>query len=216
MTKIKKTSKSSDLHLVDHPLALDKLFRLRDENTKPHDFRRLVTELSEIITYEITRDLQTTTKSVTTPLMKTQGTCLKERVVFVPIMRAGIAMLDGAQKLIPEASVGHIGIYRDKFVKHTVEYYFRLPQKLDGKRIIVLDPMLATGDTAVAAIRRLKDYDVGRISFGCIMASKEGLGKLKEAHPDVEVFAVSLEPKLNDKGYILPGMGDAGDRIYGT
>lgn len=202
--------------VIEHPLAQDKLTQMRDKDTKPEKFRRLVMELAELMTYEVTSELKTKLVEIETPIAKCKGPRLSEHVVFVPILRAGQAMVEGALRIMPFASVGHIGIYRDKFVNNTVEYYFRMPEDIKGRRVIVFDPMLATGDTAVAALGRLKDYDVGPITFCCLLSAKEGLKNLHENHPDVEVVSLSLEPELNDKDYIVPGVGDAGDRIYGT
>ncbi len=206
----------SNLMVVQHPLAQDKLTRLRDKNADPEKFRRLVIELSGLLVTEATRDLKTKTVEVETPLAKTRGLRIAEAVTLVPIMRAGLAMLEGAQRLLPRADVGHIGIYRDKLLRNTVEYYFRLPPEVKDHRLLVLDPMLATGDTACAALTRLKDYVEGRIDFLCLLASKPGLARMAEEHPDVKVFTLSEEPELNSHDYILPGVGDAGDRIYGT
>jgi len=204
------------LHVLKHPLALDKLTKLRDKNTQPEKFRRLVIELAEMLVIEATRDLKLKTVEVETPLAKTKGSKIAEKVTLVPIMRAGLAMLEGAHRVMANADVGHIGIYRDKFVKNTVEYYFRLPPNVKGHRILLLDPMLATGDTASAAIARLKDNSVGPIQFLCLLASKPGILRLKKDHPVVQIWTLTVEPELNTHDYILPGVGDAGDRIYGT
>jgi uracil phosphoribosyltransferase len=211
-----KDMKKSALRVIDHPLAQDKLTQLRDKNTSPEHFRRLVMELSQLLTYEATRDLNTKSVKVETPLAKTTGLRVSDPVTFVPIMRAGLAMLEGALRVMPNAGVGHIGIYRDKFVKNTVEYYFRLPKTVEKHRIFVFDPMLATGDTMVAALSRLKEYKVGRISLLTILVSKDGYERVIKEHPNVEVFTLSFEQVLDKNGYILPGVGDAGDRIYGT
>ncbi len=202
--------------VIDHPLAQDKLWHLRDKRTTPDNFRRLIGEISQILAYEITRDLKTKGARVVTPIQATTGKKISEPMALVPIMRAGQAMLDGMLTLLPSCAVGHIGIYRDKFVNNTVEYYFRLPKGITGMRVAVLDPMLATGDTAIAAISRLKEYRVGPITFACILSAKKGINRLRAVHPDVEIFTLSIEPLLNSHGYIVPGLGDAGDRIYGT
>jgi uracil phosphoribosyltransferase len=206
----------AQLQILKHPLAQDKLTRLRDKATQPERFRRLVMELAEMLVIEATRDLKTKDVEVETPLVKTRGPRISEKVTLVPVMRAGLAMLEGAHRVFSSAAVGHIGIYRDKFVRNTVEYYFRLPPDVKGHRILLLDPMLATGDTASAAISRLKECGVGQIQFLSLLASKPGLKRLKKDHPDVVVWTLSEEPELNDHDYILPGIGDAGDRIYGT
>jgi len=217
--KLAKKSSKADLsavHVVNHPLAQDKLWHLRDKRTTPDNFRRLIGEISQILAYEITGDLKTKEVRVETPIQATNAKKIVENMALVPIMRAGQAMLEGMLGLLPYCAVGHIGIYRDKFVNNTVEYYFRLPKGIEGMRVAVLDPMLATGDTAIVAISRLKEYKVGAISFASILASSHGLTRLQEAHPDVKIYTLSIEPELNSHGYIVPGLGDAGDRIYGT
>lgn len=204
------------LHVIDHPLAQDKLTRLRNKKTIPADFRRLVMELAQILVLEATRDVKTKDVAIETPIAPTTGKKLSEALTLIPIMRAGLAMVEGCLNLLPNASVGHIGIYRDKMVKNTVEYYFRLPPNVNHTRVLILEPLIATGDTACATLCRLKEYDVKRIDFLCILACKKGLDKLMQAHPDVNFYTLSIEPELNDQGYIVPGLGDAGDRIYGT
>jgi len=208
--------KHRNVHVINHPLAQDKLWHLRSRETSPDNFRRLVGEISQILAYEITSDLKTKNVKVETPLKTTTGPKIIENMALVPIMRAGQAMLEGMLNLLPYCGVGHIGIYRDKFVNNTVEYYFRLPKNVQGMRVAVLDPLLATGDTAIAAISRLKEYQVGSIVFVSILASEKGLERFLKAHPDVHVYTLSVEPEINDQGYILPGIGDAGDRMYGT
>lgn len=205
-----------NLTIIDHPLAQDKLWHLRDKTTTPDNFRRLISELSHIMAYEMTRDFKTKEFKVETPFQKTSGKKIIESMAIVPIMRAGQSMVDGMLNLLPRCAVGHIGIYRDKFVNNTVEYYFRLPKGVEGMRVAVLDPLLATGETAIAAITRLKEYEVGSISFISLLVSEAGLQKLSKAHPDVHVYTLSVEPTVNELGYVLPGIGDAGDRIYGT
>ena len=206
-----------NFRVIDHPLAKDKLTQLRDKDTNPEKFRRLVMELASIMTYEVTRDLKTKDVDIETPIAPCKAPRLSEHVIFVPILRAGQGMVEGALKMMPFASVGHIGIYRDKSLDNTtVEYYFRMPSDVKGRRVIVLDPMLATGYTAVAALNRLKELEVGPITFCCLLSAEKGLQNIFETHPDVEVVSLSLEPELNAKDYIVPGVGDAGDRIYGT
>lgn len=213
---LSRKAKKPTLHVIDHPLAQDKLTQLRDRETSPEHFRRLVMELSQLLTYEATRVLKTKTVKVETPLQKTTGLLVAEPVTFVPIMRAGLAMLEGALRVMPNASSGHIGIYRDKLVNHTVEYYFRLPKDVEKSRVFVFDPMLATGDTMVAALTRLKEHQVRSMTLLTILVSKPGYEKVATAHPDVDIYTLSFEPILDKDGYILPGVGDAGDRIYGT
>lgn len=207
--------KKKNVTIVDHPLAQDKLWHLRDKKTTPDNFRRLVNELSQILAYEVAREFKTKKVSVETPLQKTTGNKIIENIAIVPIMRAGQAMLDGMLELMPFCAVGHIGIYRDKFVNNTVEYYFRLPKGIENMRVAVLDPLLATGETAIAAISRLKEYHVGPISFVSLLVADSGLKKFVQAHPDVHVYTLSVEPGINKQGYVIPGLGDAGDRIYG-
>lgn len=201
--------------VVDHPLAQDKLWHLRNKHTAPDNFRRLIGELSHILAYEMTRDFKTKIEKVETPIETTKNKKIIESMALVPIMRAGQAMVDGMLNLMPSCAVGHIGIYRDKFINNTVEYYFRLPKNISGMRVAVLDPLLATGDTAIAAISRLKEYEVGPIVFVALLVAKEGLKKFSSVHPDVHVYTLSIEPRINSEGYIAPGIGDAGDRIYG-
>ncbi|OFZ17674.1 MAG: uracil phosphoribosyltransferase [Bdellovibrionales bacterium RBG_16_40_8] len=208
--------KRKNLTIIDHPLAQDKLWHLRNKHTAPDNFRRLVAELSHIMAYEMTRDFKTEVVEVETPVQKTTNRKIVENMVLAPIMRAGQAMVDGMLDLMPTCAVGHIGIYRDKFINNTVEYYFRLPKGVKGVRVAVLDPLLATGDTAIAAVSRLKEYDVGPISFVALLVAEVGLKKFLKIHPDVHVYTLSVEPEVNSAGYILPGIGDAGDRIYGT
>lgn len=205
-----------NVKIIDHPLLQHKLTFLRDKNTGPAEFRNIVKETSRILAYEATRDLNTVKKSIETPLCKTDSPVISNSPILVSIMRAGNGMLDALLSLMPFAQAGHIGIYRDKFIKNTVEYYFRLPNEAKGKEVLLLDPMLATGDTVVACLDRLKQYDVGKIKLISILASKEGLEKVCHFHPDIEIFVAQVENELNEKGYLLPGMGDAGDRIYFT
>lgn len=205
-----------NITVVEHPLAQDKLWHLRNKHTAPDNFRRLIGELSHILAYEMTRDFKTKIVKVETPIEATTNKKIVESMALVPIMRAGQAMVDGMLDLMPSCSVGHIGIYRDKFINNTVEYYFRLPKGIEGMRVAVLDPLLATGDTAIAAITRLKEYNVGSIVFVAILVAEEGLLKFNKAHPDVHVYTLSIEPRINSDGYIAPGLGDAGDRIYGS
>ena len=179
-------------------------------------FRQIVEEMSQMMAYEATRDLKMELFEVHTPLEKTQAPRIAEDFTLVAIMRAGLGMLNGMMKILPFATVGHIGIYRDRFVNATVEYYLRLPKNVKNNRVLLLDPMLATGDTACAAIERLKEYGVKHIRLVTLLAAPQGVRKVHHDHPDVEIMTASLERELNKKGYILPGMGDAGDRLYDT
>ncbi len=204
------------VHLIRHPILQHHLSNLRRKETRPTEFRRLMTEMSKLIAYEVTRDQELRLEPIETPFEAMDAPFLAHRMVVVSIMRAGNGMLEGVLQAIPNAGVGHIGIYRDKFIHSTVEYFFRLPADVEGRAVLLLDPLLATGATAVAAIARLKQYGVGPIRFVCLLASPEGLALVKEAHPDVDVACLSIERQLNEKGYILPGLGDAGDRLYNT
>ena len=205
-----------NLRLIEHPILAHKLGILRDKKTHSHDFRNIITEMSRLLAYEATRNFPTVDDVVETPMAKANVKKMVEQPVIVSIMRAGNVMLDGILSMLPFASAGHIGIYRDKFIKNTVEYYFKLPEKVEGKTILLADPLLATGDTAIACIDRLKQYEVGPIKMLCVLVSGYGLEKIYHFHPDVEIFTVSLEEGLNDQGYLLPGLGDAGDRLYQT
>ena len=200
--------------LVDHPIVMHSLTRLRDKTTEPSAFRRKLHEISRWIAYEATRDLPTDLVPIETPLAKMKSEAIVDTPVVVSIMRAGNGMLDGLLAAMPFAAAGHIGIYRDKFINNTVEYYLKLPQDIAGKRIFLADPLLATGDTAVACVDRLKQFNVGPIAMLCVLSSKEGLEKLHHFHPDVKVFAVSIEPEMTENGYLVPGCGDAGNRLY--
>lgn len=205
-----------NLIIVDHPIIRHSLTRMRDKNTESSAFRRKLYEISRLIAFEATRDLKTDMVAIETPLAKMKSEKIMDWPVIVSIMRAGNGMLDGLLAMMPFAAAGHIGIYRDKFIKNTVEYYFKLPGNVKGKRIFLADPLLATGDTAIACVDRLKQFDVGPITMLCVLCSKQGVEKLHKYHPDVKVYAVSVEPEMNEMGYLIPGLGDAGDRLYKT
>jgi uracil phosphoribosyltransferase len=205
-----------NLVLVDHPIVRHSLTQLRDKNTESPAFRRRLNEIARLIAYEATRDLTTCLVEIETPLAKMKGEKVDNTPVIVSIMRAGNGMLDGLLGMMPFAAAGHIGIYRDKFIHNTVEYYLKLPNDIKGKQIFLADPLLATGDTAVACVDRLKQFEVGSITLLTVLCSKRGLEQLHHFHPDVKVYAVSVEPEMNDSGYLIPGLGDAGDRIYMT
>lgn len=204
------------LTIISHPVLQHKLTLLRSKETKSCEFRRLLNEISGLLAYESTRDLALKNIAIETPLEKMQGKEVEQAPIIVSIMRAGNGMLDGLLNMLPFASAGHIGIYRDRFIQNTVEYYFRMPKESAGKKVILVDPLLATGDTAIACIDRLKQYGVGNISMICILVSEEGVSKLHCFHPDVQVIALSIERDLNEYGHLLPGLGDAGDRLYKT
>jgi len=201
----------------DHPLIQHKVTFLRDENTGAKQFRELVEEITQLLIYEATRDLPMCEVEVKTPVTVTKSRVIAGRkMAFVPILRAGLGMVDGALALVPAAKVGHIGLYRDPETHTPVEYYNKLPADIAERDVFVLDPMLATGGSAVDAVSLIKELHPRSIKFLCIIAAPEGLKALTEAHPDVKVFCAALDEKLNENCYIVPGLGDAGDRIFGT
>lgn len=203
--------------IADHPLIQHKVTLLRDKNTGSKEFRELIQEITELMCYEATRDLPTREVEVETPIALTRSRVIAGRkLAFVPILRAGIGMVDGAIELVPAAKVGHIGLFRDPETLKPVEYYCKMPGDITERDVIVLDPMLATGGSAIDAIARVKDFQPKSIKFMCIIAAPEGLHALQQAHPDVQIYCASLDERLNDHGYIVPGLGDAGDRIFGT
>ena len=203
--------------IMEHPLIKHKITLLRDENTGSRDFRTLVSEIAMLMCYEATRDLPLKDIEIKTPMATTKAPVIAGRkLAFVPILRAGLGMVDGMCTLVPAAKVGHIGLYRDHDSLQPVEYYCKLPSDIEQREVIVLDPMLATGGSAIDAITQIKKRGVTNIKFMCIIAAPEGLKALEEAHPDVPIFVGNLDEKLNEIGYIVPGLGDAGDRIFGT
>ena len=203
--------------IFDHPLIQHKISLLRNKNTGSKEFRELVGEVSMLMCYEATRDLPLKEVEIETPVALAKTKVIAGRkLAFVPILRAGIGMLDGVLSMVPAAKVGHIGLYRDPQTLQPVKYYCKLPSDINEREVIVLDPMLATGGSAVAAIQMLKESGAANIKFMCIIAAPEGLNALTEAHPDVQVYGAALDEKLNDDKYIVPGLGDCGDRIFGT
>lgn len=205
------------VYVFDHPLIQHKLTYIRDKNTSTKEFRELVDEVATLMAFEITRDLPLQEVEIETPITKTKTKVLAGRNIgIVPILRAGIGMVDGVLKLIPTAKVGHIGLYRDPETLKPVEYYVKLPTDVAERDFILVDPMLATGGSAVEAINSLKSRGAKHIKFMCLIASPEGVKTIQEAHPDVDIYIASLDEKLNDHGYIVPGLGDAGDRLFGT
>ncbi|MGL4798083.1 MAG: uracil phosphoribosyltransferase [Cellulosilyticaceae bacterium] len=207
----------SKVFIMNHPLIQHKVSRLRDIETGSKEFRELVREISQFMCFEATRDLPLEDYEVETPIGKAIGKRIAgKNMSIVPILRAGLGMVDGMLDLVPTAKVGHIGLYRDPETLQPVEYYCKLPADIEERDLFVLDPMLATGGSAVAAIQFIKDKGAKNINFLCLIAAPEGIKKLQEAHPDVQIYVACLDEKLNDHGYIVPGLGDAGDRLFGT
>ena len=203
--------------IMDHPLIQHKLSILRDKSTASKDFRILIEEIAMLMTYEATRDLPLTDVEIETPITKMTAKKISgKKLAVVPILRAGIGMVDGVLNMIPSARVGHIGLYRDPETLQPVEYYCKLPADIGEREVLVVDPMLATGGSAIDAISQIKKRGPKHIKFMCTIAAPEGLDALKNAHPDVDIYCAALDEKLNDHGYIVPGLGDAGDRIFGT
>ena len=203
--------------IMDHPLIKHKIGYIRREETGTKDFRQTVSEIAMLICYEATRDLELSDVTIKTPICETTVKELKgKKMAIIPILRAGLGMVDGVLELIPAAMVGHIGLYRDPETHKPVEYYCKLPEDCGEREVFVVDPMLATGGSAAAAITMLKEKGCKNIHFMCIIAAPEGLEVLKEAHPDVDIYVGALDEKLNEHAYIVPGLGDAGDRIFGT
>lgn len=206
-----------NLTVIEHPLMKHKLTLLRSQDTNTDSFRRLVKELSQMLAYEVTRDLPTANVTVRTPLAEIQSPMISgKKQCIVSILRAGNGMLDGMLELLPTARVGHIGLYRDPATLEPVEYYFKVPEDAAERVVIVVDPMLATGNSAVAAINRLKDHGVTTVKLVCLLAAPEGVKCMLENHPDVMITVAALDDHLDEHGYIVPGLGDAGDRIFGT
>ncbi|WP_426348897.1 uracil phosphoribosyltransferase [Alloiococcus sp. CFN-8] len=202
---------------ITHPLIQHKMAFIRDKNTGSKDFRELVEEVSMLLAYEVTRDLQTEEVEIETPICKTKCQMLSgKKTAIVPILRAGLGMVDGMLKLIPAAKVGHIGLYRDEETLQPVEYFCKLPQDIEERDVIVVDPMLATGGSASDAITLLKKRGAKNIRLVCLISAPEGIKLVQNAHPDVDIYVGSIDEKLNDHGYIVPGLGDAGDRLFGT
>ena len=206
-----------NLTVVQHPLIQHKLTVLRDRNTSKKIFRELVDEITMLLAYEVTRDLPLEPVPVETPLERTTGYMVSgKKLVLVPILRAGLGMVEAMLRLMPSVRVGHVGLYRDHDTLQPVEYYFKIPSEPEARDFVVLDPMLATGGSAAAAVQLLKDRGAARVRLVCLVAAPEGVRTLLERHPDVQIFAAALDRELNAQGYILPGLGDAGDRLFGT
>jgi uracil phosphoribosyltransferase len=206
-----------ELHVIDHPLIAHKLTFMRSQETSTGQFRALVQEVSMLLAYEVTRDFPTRNISIETPLEQIESPVLDgKKIVLISILRAGNGILDGMLKILPSARVGHVGLYRDPKTLVAVEYYFKAPPDMDDRDTIVVDPMLATGNSAIAAVERVKGTGPRSIKFVCLLASPEGIAAFHEHHPDVPIYAAAQDRQLNEEGYILPGLGDAGDRLYGT
>lgn len=205
------------LTIVEHPLVQHKLTLMREKNTSTGEFRHLLREISLLLAYEVTRELELTTRGIETPMQEMEAPVLKgKKLALISILRAGNGLLDGVMELIPSARVGFVGLYRDEETLKPVQYYFKVPEGLEDRLVIVVDPMLATGNSSVAAIDLLKQAGATNLRFMCLLAAPEGVERMKQAHPDVPIITAALDEKLNDKGYIVPGLGDAGDRMFGT
>ncbi|WP_100523468.1 uracil phosphoribosyltransferase [Mycobacteroides abscessus] len=206
-----------NLYVFDHPLIQHKLTYIRDKSTGTKEFRELVDEVAMLMAYEITRDLPLQEVEVETPVTRCKAKLIAgKKLGLVPILRAGIGMVDGVLKLIPAAKVGHVGLYRDPETLEPVEYYVKLPSDIEERDLIVIDPMLATGGSAVAAITALKNRGARNMKLMCLIAAPEGIQKVQDVHPDIDIFVAAVDEMLNDHGYIVPGLGDAGDRLFGT
>lgn len=207
----------SKVQVMDHPLIQHKLTILRDKNTGTKDFREAVNEIARLMAFEVSRDMPLQDVEIETPLVKSiQKELAGKKVAIIPILRAGLGMVDGMLDLIPAAKVGHVGMYRDHETLEPVEYFVKLPSDINERQLLVVDPMLATGGSAIAAIDSLKKRGATTIKFVCLVAAPEGVAALEKAHPDVEIYTAALDEKLDENGYIIPGLGDAGDRLFGT
>ncbi|WP_024444251.1 uracil phosphoribosyltransferase [Mycolicibacterium iranicum] len=205
------------VHVVDHPLVQHKLTLMRRKEASTNSFRRLVREVSAMMAYEVLRDVALHEVEVETPLERTAGHAIDgKKLVFISILRAGTGILDGMLEVVPSARVGHIGLYRDPKTLIAVEYYFKMPGDLHERDLIVVDPLLATGNSAIAAVERLREYGPKSIKFVCLLTCPEGVAAMTEAHPEVPIYTAAVDRELDDRGYILPGLGDVGDRIFGT
>ncbi len=207
----------STFHLIEHPLIQHKLTIMRDKNTPTKDFKELLDEISMLMGYEITRNLPTEDVEIETPICKSvQKRIAGKKMAIVPILRAGLGMVDGLLRLVPVARVGHIGLYRDPETHEPVEYYCKMPPELEERTVIIVDPMLATGGSASDAITMVKKRGAKNIMLMCLVAAPEGVKKVQDNHPDVDIYSAALDERLNEHAYIIPGLGDAGDRIFGT
>ncbi|ETX14444.1 uracil phosphoribosyltransferase [Roseivivax halodurans JCM 10272] len=205
------------LTIVDHPLIQHKLTIMRRKDTSTKSFRQLLREISQLLAYEITRELEVTTETIETPMQTMEAPVLAgKKLALISILRAGNGLLDGVLELVPAARVGFVGLYRDEETLHPVQYYFKVPDGLEDRLVIAVDPMLATGNSSAAAVDLLKQAGATNIRFLCLLAAPEGVAKMKEAHPDVPIVTAALDERLDERGYIVPGLGDAGDRMFGT
>lgn len=207
----------SEVNLIDHPLVQHKLTLLREKTRSTKGFRQLMREIATLLCYEITRDLSLDPVTIETPLASMQAHMLSgKKLVFAPILRAGMGLLEGMLDLVPSARVAHIGLYRDPSSLDSIEYYFKAPLDMADRLVIVIDPMLATGNSVVAALNRVKEHGATDVRLACVLATPVGLARVQERHPDVRIWTAAIDDELDDHGYILPGLGDAGDRLYGT
>jgi uracil phosphoribosyltransferase len=207
----------SEIHVINHPLVQHKLTLLRQKQLSTSSFRNLVSEISVLLAYEVTRDLPLIETEVETPMAKARGALLEgKKIVLIAILRAGTGIVDGMLRILPSARVGHIGIYRDPETLGAVEYYHKMPGEMSGRDVILADPLLATGNSAIAAVERVKNAQPRSIRFVCLVAAREGVASFHESHPDVPIYAAAVDDHLDEHGYIVPGLGDAGDRLFGT
>jgi len=210
-------SSNSNITVIDHPLIQHKLTKMRDVNTSTAGFRRLLREISLLLCYEVTRNLELTTETINTPMTEMSAPVLAgKKLVFASILRAGNGLLEGMLDLVPSARVAHVGLYRDHKTLEAIEYYFKAPQDISDRLVIVVDPMLATANSATAAIEKLKERGANNIRFLCLLAAPEGIEAFTKAQPEVPIYTAAIDSHLNESGYIVPGLGDAGDRMYGT
>ena len=209
-------SRFNNFNLIDHPLVKRDITVLRDKETEPEHFRAAVERISNILAVEMSKDFHISTTKVETPLEQTDGFELTQEVVLVPVLRAGLGMVSGFLSIIPDAKVGHIGLQRDEETLQPVEYYYKTPKEINNSTVILVDPMLATGGSASEALRYLKTRGAKNIMFACLVAAPQGISKIETDHPEIKIFGAALDRELNEKGYILPGLGDAGDRTFGT
>jgi uracil phosphoribosyltransferase len=207
----------AEVHVIRHPLVQHKLTLMRQKDLSTSSFRNLMAEISLLLVYEVTRDLPTQEVEVETPMGKTRGVLLEgKKIVLMPILRAGLGIVDGMLRILPSARVGHIGLYRDPDTLGAVEYYHKMPGEMGGRDVIIADPLLATGNSAIAAVERVKSAQPKSIRFVCLVAAPEGVANLHEVHPDVAIYTAAVDERLDESGYIVPGLGDVGDRLFGT